>query len=883
MRNRPIVVFQAAAIIFAAPLTHAADPVPYVVKDLSETRAPASSSPYQLTVAGNYAYFFAKVQGFGSQLWRTDGTPGGSVPLANMPSRSTAYDPKPAVLGTTLIFSNANSAQGQELWKSDGTAAGTVLVSDICLGTCSSNPTGFTEYGGAVFFAANDGVHGVELWRTDGTAAGTWLVSDAAAGYSSLSPSLLVAGPGGVLFAGGSQGLWTSTGARGNVTKISSTTPRTALVAHGGLVFFTADDSASDRELWKSDGTEAGTGRVRDINPTGSSSPTSLVSSSAGLLFAASDGTSGIELWKSDGTAAGTVLVKDIAPSGSSSPAYLTAIGSTVYFAATDGTSGVELWSTSGTSAGTIRIADLQAGSSGSYPRYLAKVSTSLFFADSSGRLWICNGAAVAMVKDFWSGATNGVTLVAGADKAFVDLRGAAVFAADDGPHGSEPWVSNGTAVGTVMLADADPGASSGNPQSLRTSGSNVFFIANDDAYEAALWKTDGTAAGTRALSRIDPYATVSYLTDLKGTLFYSVKSYVPGGQLWKSDGTAAGTVLVKALDGQYGQTLQMRRAGDALFFPWNTAANGTELWRSDGTAAGTALVRDIEPGSASSSPSYLVAWGSTLVFTAVRADSGLRVWKSDGMEAGTTLLADLPPAAAVPRIMLVAGDRLYVRSAGTLWAIALAQTRSLDLFGLGLGLPEDFGAFGSRLVFAVSDGRGGIEPWMWDGTSVSPALLKDINPGSGDSSPHGFRYSGGTLLFAADDGVHGVEPWKSDGTEAGTVMLRDIVPGSASSLATTDDPTFTFFVVGGAFYFVADDGVHGRELWISDGTSAGTRLVADINPGAGASDPASFVTCRGRLYFTAYAPGVGRELFALDLVPAQVSPGPKRRSVGRP
>ena len=75
------------------------------------------------------------------------------------------------------------------------------------------------------------------------------------------------------------------------------------------------------------------------------------------LFFAASDGASGAELWKSDGTAAGTVLVKDIHPGSMGSVPYqLTVFGDAVYFTATDGTTGRELWKSDGTAAGTQRV-----------------------------------------------------------------------------------------------------------------------------------------------------------------------------------------------------------------------------------------------------------------------------------------------------------------------------------------------------------------------------------------------------------------------------------------------------------------------------------------------------------------------------------------------
>ena len=104
--------------------------------------------------------------------------------------------------------------------------------------------------------------------------------------------------------------------------------------------------------------------------------------------------------------------------------------------------------------------------------------------------------------------------------------------------------------------------------------------------------------------------------------------------------------------------------------------------------------------------------------------------------------------------------------------------------------------------------------------------LVKDIHPGEYDSSPTSLTGVGGTLFFAADDGVHGPELWTTDGTEAGTVLVKDIRPRSATATPPSSR------LVGDTLFFAADDGVHGRELWKSDGTEAGTVLVKDINAG---------------------------------------------------
>ncbi len=132
----------------------------------------------------------------------------------------------------------------------------------------------------------------------------------------------------------------------------------------GGTLFFAAEDGFHPRELWNSDGTEAGTVPVMGSDPSdGASFPAELVDVGGTLFFTAIDGTHGRELWTSDGTEPGTVMVKDIHPGDRySSPNYLTDVGGTLFFTANDGTHGGELWTSDGTEAGTVLVEDINVG-----------------------------------------------------------------------------------------------------------------------------------------------------------------------------------------------------------------------------------------------------------------------------------------------------------------------------------------------------------------------------------------------------------------------------------------------------------------------------------------------------------------------------------------
>jgi ELWxxDGT repeat protein len=135
----------------------------------------------------------------------------------------------------------------------------------------------------------------------------------------------------------------------------------------------------------------------------------------------------------------------------------------------------------------------------------------------------------------------------------------------------------------------------------------------------------------------------------------------------------------------------------------------------------------------------------------------------------------------------------------------------------------------------------------------------------------------GSFALFAADDGVHGEELWRTDGTAAGTAMVRDIIVGSYPS--SPRDLTR----VGESVFFSAEAVGSGREIWVSNGTPGGTRRVADVVPGAGSSVPQELAAIRDELWFSAWTLDFGREpwrarraggAWAVERL-ADVAPGP--------
>jgi len=183
----------------------------------------------------------------------------------------------------------------------------------------------------------------------------------------------------------------------------------------------------------------------------------------------------------------------------------------------------------------------------------------------------------------------------------------------------------------------------------------------------------------------------------------------------------------------------------------------------------------------------------------------------------------------------------------------------------------------GGKLFFNADDGIHGQELWSSDGTAAGTHLVANINTNDhGSNGPSGSFIQNltdvnGKVFFSANDGVHGLQLWESDGTASGTHMVTDLnpqtVPG-ASGPAGANPQDLTN--VDGTLYFTANDGIHGQELWQSDGTTAGTHMVQDIFPGAASGFSPSLGSANitkganGAVYFTADDGRHGVELWKL-------------------
>jgi ELWxxDGT repeat protein len=290
-----------------------------------------------LTVVGNTLYFVAGPDGIGQELHRTNGAPNSAVLVEDITPGDSGNGPlNLTAVGSELWFRITDN--NGSVWKSDGTEPGTDVVADIAL------YRGFVAYGGDVYFSGSDNAAGtgVELWKSDGT--GATQVSHLGAPQ-----------PGG------------------------SSYPEQLTVFNGAL-YFTALKDSQDPVLYKMTGTEAS---ITPITQLGMHAVTDLTKVGSKLFFVGNDGGLGHELWKSNGTPAGTSMVKDLRPGNGLSQPWFTPIGNVLYFVGRDATHGEEMWVSDGTAANTFMVQDFNPLAS-THPAYLGVLNNRTVFTGTT-------------------------------------------------------------------------------------------------------------------------------------------------------------------------------------------------------------------------------------------------------------------------------------------------------------------------------------------------------------------------------------------------------------------------------------------------------------------------------------------------------------------
>lgn len=434
------------------------------------------------------------------------------------------------------------------------------------------------------------------------------------------------------------------------------------------LIFFVASSYDDIRQPYATDGTAEGTVKLLDSEEQ-DGSPWFIdfpVQFNNKVYFVAQSELYGTEVYVSDGTPAGSGILKDINPGDYYADAdNLTVFKNRLFFAASDGdphdhdetgTHGKELWATDGTESGTILIKNINEGTytnpydqeeaNDSEPDDLTVAGDQLFFSadtENSGReLWVTDGttSGTRLVKDIYPGTDSNGNAESSDPDDLIAMGDKVIFLADDGVNGTELWVSDGTEEGTFLVKDFDGEASSGlfslnDPVVLNN---EVYFEEDDE-----VWRTDGTTEGTEKLFALPEY-TEDVLTVFDDQIVLQATS-----SLWFWNPSTSNLSQVSFNNLLYPEELTVYN--NRLFFSAESSSSmngnevGRELFSTNGTEEGTMLIKDINRVDTTSNrvydsrPEDLTVAGDLLYFTANTEANGRELWHTGGLPERTHIV----------------------------------------------------------------------------------------------------------------------------------------------------------------------------------------------------------------------------------------------------
>ncbi len=776
-----------------------------------QRQGPGVNTAYNLTAVGSSVFYFTYGSFSEPVLWKTDGTIAGTAAVKDFVNISSGPLGHTASAGL-FYFTLFSDATGRELYRSDGTEEGTFLVKDISSSTdYFTGPVQLTGFNGKLYFSDDDG-NGYKLWVTDGTQAGTMLAKGSAdvtvyndfsyiftnqpfavqgnnlymsalesttgqelyrynpvTGFSlvkNITPGAAGGYPYNIIPALGKIAfvysdtltkqtqLWATDGFNNTILIKSydyNTSSFDNLTPGNGLLYFVSRTTESGEELWKTNGTAAGTTLVKDIySGTTSSYPQDLTFVKGMLYFNAASKNAGTELWQSAGSESDTKMVTQInkASTSYSGPNFYNGIafantfmgatsapaGKWLYFSATQPESGYELYKTDGTSAGTSLVKDIIPGESSSDPTTFLTRNGVVYFIASS----VDSGYTYYSI--YKADSTGNVV-------AITRLQNAYIFTYDVADNGwvyyirlnnstgkQELWRSDGTTAGELLLSDKAAGVNSN--LALKTVGNTAYFTANDEA-GVELWKSNGSVAGTKQVKDINagsgssnPYS----LTVYKNNIYFGADDG-SGIAFWRSNGTAAGTVKLKTIQpyGIYSNSYDYQNyfcvSNSILYLNAYTATTGYELWKTNGTPAGTVLVKDLTGDASDASPAYLTDVNGTVFFSALYD----QLWKSDGTATGTVLIASISiNDYSLLSSRCVADGKFFFNANQLLWVSdgTEAGTHVVSDNGLnGVSLINNITANGNTVFFNGYTDKYSYELYAGDASKVmSSIVVKNVN-----------------------------------------------------------------------------------------------------------------------------------------------------------
>jgi len=740
-------------------------------------------------------------------------------------------------LNDLIIFAaNRYANEGLEPWCYNSVTKKSTLLKDIFPFSNSGIPTpsSFVKVNNKIYFLGRENFSGYQIWETNGTPAGTVKAKDINSNY--FIDELVVVG--NKIFFYQNKELWSFDTVSNNLLQLKTFeySGNVKLYSFNNQLFLAANDGISGKEVWKSDGTVAGTTLLKDIALNSGSSISNdfkILTLNNGKFYFIANTSTGYQLYESDGTTAGTISVKPIQGIGELNGA---SAGNYFVFSGFDPAGGgIEPWISDGTAAGTKILKDILPGNTSSMGNSkFFKINNKIYFDTNSNGIspsfgnyiWETDGTEVGTVlfntptnnilygkssdeqhliltkpnelNRFWvaNGNSTQTFEITGigmpSDNSFIDLNSKIYLAGSTAKNGMELFSLDPVLQEATLASDISRFESS-SPHSYELLNNNLIFIAADKEFGNQIYKRDKATQQLNRLTSMSSGSSTGIFTDFSDT-FFKVGNYLYTKNnstnlrsiLYRTDGSTANSIAIPTPDITTDNTsLYANLSDNTLLFSAYNNIIGTELWKIDNTSNTPVLVKDISTnnmGSLYNTDTKTVVINGYAYFVAKDDNGKAAIWKSDGT------------------------------ANNTLKAIQFIHADGSD------GEVKVLGTINNKLLFTKRKENSNLsqsELWISDGDQASAVLLKSHTSPITGNIKNETEIFNNKLYYIAYGSPSGL--YATDGTVSGTTLV------AYNQLSLNAK----FKKCGNKLFFTNNSN---SQLWVTDGTGSGTFNSSNIS-----------------------------------------------------